>query len=80
MHHLSNHPIYGLSRFKMFFSSPIRDAPAFAVYFPVYEIFMDHFDPYRATQIIPFIGGGLAGMWTICIFNVTLLDDTASVQ
>ena len=40
----------------------IRDAPAFAVYFPVYETFMDHFDPYRATQIVPFIGGGLAGM------------------
>jgi len=39
-----------------------RDAPAFAIYFPVYEIFMDHFDPYRATQIVPFIGGGLAGM------------------
>jgi len=39
-----------------------RDAPAFAVYFPVYESFVDHFDPYRATQIVPFVGGGLAGM------------------
>lgn len=39
-----------------------RDAPAFAVYFPTYELFADHWDPYRATQIVPFIGGGLAGM------------------
>ena len=40
----------------------MRDAPAFAVYFPTYEVFMNQWDPHRATQIVPFIGGGLAGM------------------
>ena len=39
-----------------------RDAPAFAIYFPLYEIIINNWDPYRATQIVPFIGGGLAGM------------------
>ena len=39
-----------------------RDAPAFAIYFPVYEAMMESWDPYRATQVAPFIGGGLAGM------------------
>eukprot|EP00484_Ammonia_sp_Unknown_P029266 CAMPEP_0197027760 /NCGR_PEP_ID=MMETSP1384-20130603/7648_1 /TAXON_ID=29189 /ORGANISM="Ammonia sp." /LENGTH=334 /DNA_ID=CAMNT_0042456661 /DNA_START=38 /DNA_END=1042 /DNA_ORIENTATION=+ len=39
-----------------------RDAPAFAIYFPLYEVIINNWDPYRATQIVPFIGGGLAGM------------------
>eukprot|EP01083_Nonionella_stella_P012733 36010_1 len=39
-----------------------RDAPAFAIYFPLYEMIVNKWDPYRATQLVPFIGGGLAGM------------------
>eukprot|EP01083_Nonionella_stella_P287308 977935_1 len=39
-----------------------RDAPAFAIYFPLYEIIINNFDPYRATKLVPFIGGGIAGM------------------
>eukprot|EP00485_Elphidium_margaritaceum_P009220 CAMPEP_0202691276 /NCGR_PEP_ID=MMETSP1385-20130828/6036_1 /ASSEMBLY_ACC=CAM_ASM_000861 /TAXON_ID=933848 /ORGANISM="Elphidium margaritaceum" /LENGTH=289 /DNA_ID=CAMNT_0049346653 /DNA_START=259 /DNA_END=1128 /DNA_ORIENTATION=+ len=39
-----------------------RDAPAFAIYFPLYEVIINQYDPYRATQLVPFVGGGLAGM------------------
>ncbi|ETO09516.1 hypothetical protein RFI_27861 [Reticulomyxa filosa] len=40
----------------------LRDAPAFAVYFPLYAYVVHHYDPNHKTTLIPFMAGGLAGL------------------
>jgi len=56
------HGMFGLMR--GFHITVLRDAPAFAIYFPLYAIVIHHFDPYHQTTWIPFMGGGLAGLWS----------------
>eukprot|EP00490_Sorites_sp_Unknown_P001965 CAMPEP_0114664354 /NCGR_PEP_ID=MMETSP0191-20121206/28684_1 /TAXON_ID=126664 /ORGANISM="Sorites sp." /LENGTH=304 /DNA_ID=CAMNT_0001906333 /DNA_START=22 /DNA_END=936 /DNA_ORIENTATION=- len=48
--------------YRGFWVTVSRDSIAFMSYFPCYEYLMRKFDIDRETEIVPFIGGGIAGL------------------
>jgi len=66
------HGLFGLMR--GFHITVLRDAPAFAIYFPLYAIVIHRFDPHHDTTWIPFMGGGLAGLLSwYCVYPIDVI-------